>query len=130
VTLPLARTGEALRALSSPEELEQVRRTLCADVPPSTEPWSSRQRATREKLAAGTVTGLAEVVRDGLQRERIYAARKGGRLAGPSERELYLQARKLLAAEIALSRGIDVAAADDWIAEQVGDSPGETDSAT
>jgi RNA polymerase-interacting CarD/CdnL/TRCF family regulator len=109
-----------LRSLSGESELEDVRRTLRADPAPSIEPWSRRFRSTREKVTGGEVTNLAEVVRDGLQRERQLVARAGGRAtAAPSERGLYLQARKLLAAEIALARGIDEVEADVWIVEQI-----------
>jgi RNA polymerase-interacting CarD/CdnL/TRCF family regulator len=118
VTLPVARARGVLRSLSGERELEDVRRTLRADPAPSIEPWSRRFRSTREKVTGGEVTNLAEVVRDGLQRERQLVA--GGRAtAAPSERGLYLQARKLLAAEIALSRGIDEVEADVWIVEQI-----------
>jgi RNA polymerase-interacting CarD/CdnL/TRCF family regulator len=122
VVLPLTRARAALRPLSSEMELEDVRRTLRADASPSVESWSSRHRAAREKVAAGAVTALAEVVRDGLQREQQLAGDRG-RTTGPSDRQLYLRARTLLSAEIALCRGIDVAAADAWILEQVGEPP-------
>jgi len=120
VTLPVARARGALRSLSGEIELEEVRRTLRADPAPSAEGWSRRFRSMREKVAAGHVTGLAEIVRDGLRRERQLAVGAGGRAAAaPSERGLYLQARKLLAAEIASARGIDAVEADVWIVEQV-----------
>jgi RNA polymerase-interacting CarD/CdnL/TRCF family regulator len=118
VTLPRARAADALRSLSSERELEDVRETLGADVRPPIEPWARRQRSIQEKVAAGRATDLAEVVRDGVQSERLASATKG-RAAAPSERELYARARALLAAEIAASRGIDVAEADAWIVEQV-----------
>jgi RNA polymerase-interacting CarD/CdnL/TRCF family regulator len=122
VTLPLAQARLALRSPSGQLELEGVRRTLHADVTPAVEPWSRRFRSMQEKVTAGRVTGLAEVVRDGLQRERrLAAAASGGRASGPSERQLYLQARKLLAGEIAFARGIDAAEANAWIDEQIGD---------
>jgi RNA polymerase-interacting CarD/CdnL/TRCF family regulator len=118
VTLPHGRACAALRPLSSAGDLEDVRRALNADVPPMIEPWSRRYRSIRDKVAGGNVTGLAEVVRDGLQRERGLAA--SGRPAAPTERELYRQARKLLVAEIAACCGIEAAAADAWIGQQLG----------
>ena len=123
VTLPFDRASAALRAVSGSEGLESVRRTLAADAPPAVESWSRRHRTMREAVAAGSVTGLAEVVRDGLQREWKLAAGAGGRQLAPSERELYLHARKLLTAEIAACCGIDAAAADAWIVEQTGGRP-------
>ena len=119
VTLPLERAREALRCLSGEAELEEVRRTLCADVPPSVEPWSRRHRLAQEKLIAGRVGGLAEIVRDGLERERRLATTSSSRSGTASESELYRQARKLLAAEVAACRGIEPEAADAWILEQV-----------
>jgi RNA polymerase-interacting CarD/CdnL/TRCF family regulator len=121
VILPLARAADALRPLSGEPELEDVRRTLCAEASPPLEPWSRRFRATREKVAAGQVIALAEVVRDGLQREQRVAAGASGRATGPSEWQLYMQARTLLGAEVALCRGIAAAEADAWILEQVGE---------
>ncbi len=119
VTLPLARAHDALRCLSGEAELEEVERTLRADVPPSLETWSRRHRLAQEKLAAGRIDELAEIVRDGLHRQRLLARGHGGRTAAPSESELYRHARRLLAAEIAACRGIETETADAWILQQV-----------
>jgi RNA polymerase-interacting CarD/CdnL/TRCF family regulator len=119
VTLPVARARGTLRSPSGETELEDVRQTLCAEPASRIEPWSRRFRSMREKVTAGEATGLAEVVRDGLHRDQQLAVSGGGRTAGASsERGLYLQARKLLAAEIAFTRGIDAVEADVWIVEQ------------
>jgi RNA polymerase-interacting CarD/CdnL/TRCF family regulator len=120
VTFPVDRARDALRAPLGELELEDVRRTLCAKTPADDAQWTARFRAIREKVAEGAVTGLAEVVRDGVHREQRLAAAPGNGRAGPSERHLYLQARKLLVAEIALARGIDADEADVWIVEQIG----------
>jgi RNA polymerase-interacting CarD/CdnL/TRCF family regulator len=71
-----------------------------------------------ETLTAGEIGGLAEIVRDGLQRERLAAAsnKRSGR---PLANEHFRKARKLLAAEIAASRGIEPEAADAWVVQQV-----------
>jgi len=120
VTLPVARAQGALRSPSGEAELEEVRRTLRTDAAPRVEPWSKRFQATREKVNVGEAAGLAEVVRDGADRDRELARGGGARAAtAPAERGLYLQARKLLTAEIAFARGIDTADADMWIAEQI-----------
>jgi CarD family transcriptional regulator len=120
VTLPIAKAHNALRSLSGEPELEDVRRMLRAEAEPTIEPWSRRFSSMREKVNAGDVTGLAEVVRDGYQRERQLAARAGGRAAAAAgERALYLKARKLLSDEIAVARGIDAEEADAWIVEQI-----------
>ena len=117
VTLPLVRAQAALRPLSGEPELEEVRRTLRVETPPAVEPWSRRHRRLQDKLAEGSVSGLAEIVRDGIYRERRRV--KGG--PAPSANELYQKARKLLAAEIAAARNIEPDAADAWISEQIRD---------
>ncbi|HZR96473.1 MAG TPA: CarD family transcriptional regulator [Gaiellaceae bacterium] len=122
VTLPVARAREALRTLSGPDELEDVRRALRATASPTLEPWPKRQRMIRDAVNAGTVTGLAEVVRDGLHRERKLADGPAARQPAPVERDLYLQARRLLVAEIAACRRIEPEAADAWIVEQISDA--------
>lgn len=119
VTLPLDRAQNALRSLSGEPELEDVQRTLRADMPPALEPWSRRYRASQAKLAGGRASGLAEIVRDGAHRERRRV--KGG--PSPVENQLYRQARKLLAAEVAAARGIGSEAADAWIGQQIGGEP-------
>jgi RNA polymerase-interacting CarD/CdnL/TRCF family regulator len=123
VILPLARALDALRPLSGEPELEDVRRTLRAEASPQVDPWSRRHRATCEKLAAGQATALAEVVRDGLRGEQRLAADASGRTTAPSDRQLYVQARTLLTAEIAFCRGIDLVEADAWILDQVAEPP-------
>jgi RNA polymerase-interacting CarD/CdnL/TRCF family regulator len=120
VTLPLDRARGSLRCLSGEAELEEVERILRTEVPPSIEPWSRRHRFAQEKLAEGRVGGLAEIVRDGLQRKRRLAAMSRGRSHAPIEGELYRKARALLAAEIAACRGIEPEAADAWILGQAG----------
>jgi RNA polymerase-interacting CarD/CdnL/TRCF family regulator len=115
VTLPLVRARETLRCLSGEPELEAVRLTLRADVATSVEPWSRRHRFAQEKLAVGEIGGLAEIVRDGLQREQRLSATA----SKPIANELFRQARRLLTAEIAACRGIEEEEADAWILEQV-----------
>ena len=118
VTLPVARARDALRLPAGELELEDVLRTLRTDPAPRVGPWSKRFRVMREKVAAGEVTDLAEVVRDGLGHERLVVGAGGRAAPASSERGLYLQARKLLAAEIAFARGTDAEEADGWIVEQ------------
>jgi CarD family transcriptional regulator len=116
VTLPLERARNALRSLSGEPELEEVQRTLGGDSPPEAlEHWSRRHRNAQAKLAGGSVSGLAEIVRDGAQRES--ARLKGG--TAPIRNQLYRTARKLLVAEVAAARGIEPDAADAWIGQQI-----------
>jgi RNA polymerase-interacting CarD/CdnL/TRCF family regulator len=114
VTLPLARAREALRCLSGEPELEEVRRTLRAEVAAPAEHWSRRRRYAQEKLTAGEIGGLAEIVRDGLRRERRLTTTSSKPLAN----ELFRRARKLLTAEVAACRGIEPEDADAWVVQQ------------
>lgn len=115
VTLPLGRARAALRPLSGESELADVRRTLQVEKPPAVEPWSRRHRRLQATLADGTISGLAEIVRDGIHRERRRV--KGG--PAPVENQLYRKARGLLVAEIAAVRSIEPDAADAWISQQI-----------
>jgi RNA polymerase-interacting CarD/CdnL/TRCF family regulator len=115
VTLPLVRARETLRCLSGEPELEDVRLTLGSDVALPVEHSSRRRRFAQQKLVAGEIGGLAEIVRDGLQRERKLTTGSSKPLAN----ELFRQARKLLTAEIAAARGIEPEAADAWVLQQV-----------
>jgi RNA polymerase-interacting CarD/CdnL/TRCF family regulator len=117
VTLPLDRAHDTLRSLSGEPQLEEVQRTLRADSPPAVQPWSRRHRMSQAKLAVGSASGLAEIVRDGVRRQRRRV--KGG--PAPMENQLLRQARNLLVAEIATCRGIELDEADAWIAEQTAD---------
>ena len=117
VLLPLERALEALRPISGEAELAEVGRTLRAEVDTPAEPWTRQHRRTREKVTSGQAAELAEVVRDGLRREQRRAPGRGA--TAPSDRQLYLQARALLTAEIALCRDIEPAEAEAWILEQI-----------
>jgi RNA polymerase-interacting CarD/CdnL/TRCF family regulator len=114
VTLPVALARENLRPLATEREMTNVQRTLRTSAPPVESVWLKRHKATREKLAVGDPIGLAEVVSDGNRRHQTET----GRLS-VSERELYMKARRLLATEIGLVRGIQPARADDWITSQL-----------
>src|SRR5262249_17976850 len=80
--------------------------------------WQKRLRVIREKVAAGTAVGLAEVVRDSARREEIRTRGNGAKLS-MAEQGLYHKARQLLADEIGCSLGIPTTAANDWIDEQL-----------
>jgi len=116
VTLPLERAQSTLRALSGEPELEEVRRMLGSDPPRAgVEHWSRRHRNAQAKLVVGSVSGLAEIVRDGAHRERARLT-KG---TVPMSNQLYKTARKLLVAEVAAARGIEPDAADAWVGVQL-----------
>jgi CarD family transcriptional regulator len=118
VTLPSARARETLRPLADESDLARVEETLGTDEAADEAQWTKRFRASREKVVAGQVIGLAEVVRDGARREHRQALRSGP-MPSPAERGLYVQARRLLAEEVGAVRGIDLPSADNWISEQI-----------
>jgi RNA polymerase-interacting CarD/CdnL/TRCF family regulator len=70
-------------------------------------------------VAGGDPLGLAEVVRDGARRQRRLIAKRNGSQLSPSERDLYIRARKLLSGEIGVVQGLEPAEADAWIEEQL-----------
>jgi len=55
-------------------------------------------------------------------RSACETARRQGTPTPPSERELYVKARKLLVEEIGLARGIDTVDAETWIEDQLAGS--------
>jgi RNA polymerase-interacting CarD/CdnL/TRCF family regulator len=110
VTLPVDRAQEYLRPVATADVMKSVARTLREDAPKSEAVWLKRCKATKEKVNVGEAVGLAEVVRDC----------EGAPRLSPSERQLYLKARRLLADEIGLARGVESSEADEWIADQLG----------
>ena len=119
VTLPLERALTNLRPLADEAKLNSIRKTLRSKEDTSDVVWQKRLKQTQAKVAGGEPLGLAEVVRDAVQRERGTTSRGEAIKLSLSERNLYLKARQLLAEEIGLARGIDPAEADEWIAEQL-----------
>jgi CarD family transcriptional regulator len=122
VTLPVERALETLRPLAGKKELETVRATLRGRDTGGEVVWQKRLKMTQAKVAGGEPLGLAEVVRDAVHRESTTTARGEGIRLSLSERNLYLKARQLLAEEIGLARGIDLAEADEWIGAQLSGS--------
>lgn len=119
VELPLKRARELLRPLAAPADMSRVQETLGAEHLVNTDTWLKRRRDSEAKLSSGTAIGLAEIIRDGARRDGTVSA-KGAKLRlSPGERELFVKARQLLAAEIALVRGVEPAEADTWIDEQL-----------
>jgi len=107
VTLPIERAVTCLRPLAGEVELAQVRGILRSKEAATETSWHARTKDTRTKLAAGETVGLAEVVRD--------SAHRDGRTLSSHERDLYLKARRLLAAELAAATESDESQANAWI---------------
>ena len=118
VMLPLERARLTLRPLAAEAELVQVVRVLRSDRTIDSQTWSKRLRALQAKVATGEIVAWAEIVRDGIKGDQDRS-QKGGSWPAPSERQLYLKARALLAAEVAAVRETEPQEADAWIVEQV-----------
>ena len=110
VTLPVDRARELLRPLLSEADLRRVQETLREDHTLSEDVWLKRRKDTQVKLAGGEPLGLAEVVRDGALRERRLIAKRNGSQLSPSERDLYMRARRLLSGERTLAQTSDLGA--------------------
>jgi CarD family transcriptional regulator len=119
VTLPLERARELLRPPVDEAGLRRVRDTLREDAEVSDEIWSKRLKQMQEILSRGDPEELATIVRDGTRRDPSATAKGTSSKLSASERSLCTRARALLAGEIGLVRGIDVAEADAWIDEQL-----------
>ena len=120
VTLPIERAEGRLRPLLSEADIVQVQETLREDQALSDDGWLKRKKDIEAKVVGGDPSGLAEVVRNGARRERGMNANRTASQLSPSERNLYLRARRLLSGEIGLARGLEEDAADAWIEEQLG----------
>jgi RNA polymerase-interacting CarD/CdnL/TRCF family regulator len=119
VTLPLALARDQLRSPASAAEMRRVQKALRGERELSNDPWLSRRREALEKLTGGDLVQLAEIVGEGAQRERMRREKGGGSQLSAGEREIFVKARKLLSGEVALALGLQPAAADDWIEEQL-----------
>jgi CarD family transcriptional regulator, regulator of rRNA transcription len=118
VTLPMQLACELLRPLVSEAGLSRVQETLRDDGALSGDVWVKRLKQVQAKLRGGDPLELAEIVRDGARRERTLTNGTNSKLS-ISEKALCVKARKRLAGEIGLARGLDRAEVDAWIDEQL-----------
>jgi CarD family transcriptional regulator len=119
VSLPLDRARAQLRPLASEADLRRVKETLREDRPLSDDVWATRLREMQEKLRRGDLLELAQIVRDGVRREQLPSSKGASSKLSTSERALCAKARELLSGEIGLVRGLDQAAANAWIDDQL-----------
>jgi CarD family transcriptional regulator len=119
VTLPLELASTQLRPVASEADLRRVREALRDESELSVDPWLSRRRHALDKLSRGGPVQLAEMVSEGAQRERLRRAKGTRQGLSSGELEIFTRARRLLSSEIALALGIQPAAADGWIDEQL-----------
>lgn len=122
VTLTLDRAQELLRPVVDEAGLRKVQATLRAEEAVSDEVWAKRLKQAQEKLRGGDPLELAEIVRDGVRRERSPAGSGSAKLSA-SERAVVVKARDLLSGEIGLVRGLDQEEANAWIDEQLAPLP-------
>jgi RNA polymerase-interacting CarD/CdnL/TRCF family regulator len=123
VTLPAARAAECVRPVSTAVELVAIGRVLGGAEVVSQENWQRRLKTTRGKVAGGEASSLAEVVRDASRREERTNAGKEPSGLSQTERQLYVDARRLLADEIGATLGVDSPSADAWIGDQLVQHP-------
>ncbi len=120
VTLPVEEARRRLRAVADDVEIEEVARVLAADPGEREAGWSKRLQASKAKLSTGCAADLAELVRDGRRAELAGNASK----LSHTERTVYLQARELLAREIAWARRSEVDQVEEWIDSRICGSTG------
>ena len=116
VTLPTEDAAERLRPVLSDADIEQVASVLAAEPGERERLWTKRIQTSKAKLATGGGAELAELVRDGALLERTG---NGSKLSH-QERRLYVQARDLLARELAWAQGLEVEQVEAWIDAQIG----------
>ena len=80
--------------------LEDLARTLTAGDIELEGNWNRRFRRNRDKIKTGDVFEIAEVIRH-------LAVRDRGRGLSSGERQLYAQAKRMLASEVQYARGTD-----------------------
>jgi CarD family transcriptional regulator len=120
VTLPLDRAVECLRPLAGKAQVALVQSTLRSRESIDDESWQRRTKLARSKIVTGDAVALAEVIRDAARRDGRPTSAGGVVRLSAFERELYLEARQLLAAELSIARATDHATADAWIDDQLG----------
>jgi RNA polymerase-interacting CarD/CdnL/TRCF family regulator len=117
-TLSVEGAAERLRAVATKSDLDRVGEVLAAEPGDREGPWTRRLQEGKSKIAGGCVTALAELVRDGALVEL-----RGNRVRlSDGERRLYLQARELLAQEIAWVRGLEREEVEAWIDARIRES--------
>ena len=117
VMLPIERARACLRPLAGVIELSDVRAALRAQDVPIERSWRARSESTRAKISAGETVGLAEVVRDSVQRKRHLTP---GAALSPAEQDWYKKARRLLAAELGAVADLEESEAETWIDHELG----------
>jgi RNA polymerase-interacting CarD/CdnL/TRCF family regulator len=116
VSVPLDRATTCFRPPAGAVELDDVRDVLRTRDVPIEQSWRARSQSMRSKISAGETVGLAEVVRDSVQRTQLTP----GATLSPAEQDLYRKARHLLAAELGAVADLEESEAETWIDHQLG----------
>lgn len=87
-----------LRPVISAEECEQVSVYLLEGSEPESDNWNQRYRDNLEKLRAGSIYGVADVVKCLVKRDRDKGLSAG-------ERKMFLTAKQVLLAELVAASG-------------------------
>jgi CarD family transcriptional regulator, regulator of rRNA transcription len=119
VELPVEQAQERLRPIATEADVSRVEETLSTVHPVNGDAWLMRQRVALAKLSAGDPIALAEIIRDSAGRQRRQSTKRTRPALSPGERELLVQARRLLSTEIGLLRGIAPEEAEAWIDRQL-----------
>jgi CarD family transcriptional regulator len=94
-----------LRPCADEEGVARALVVLGADATAMPSNWNHRTKHNREKIRGGEISEVAEVVRN----LSVYDADNG---LSTGERNMLMKARRILASEIALVRGIEIAEAE------------------
>jgi CarD family transcriptional regulator len=97
-----------VRRVIGEDVLDDLARTLTTGDVELEGNWNRRFRRNRDKIKTGNVFEIAEVIRH-------LAVRDHGRGLSSGERQLYAQAKRLLASEVQYARGTDEDEALVWI---------------
>ena len=119
VTLRVPKALEQLRPLAGEADLRRIEDALRTDCDVPNGPWLSRKKRLQAKLTASDSVQLAEIVAEGAKRGRLRLAAGKKEPLSHGERSFFVNARTLLAGEIAVARGLEQDAADSWIDEQL-----------
>jgi CarD family transcriptional regulator len=115
LTLSIPADGKSgLRACSDEEELSEALGILRDGATEMPSNWNQRLKHNQEKIRSGEIRQIAEVIRN----LRVHGS-EGGLSTG--ERDMLMRARRILASELALVRGIEIGEAEKVLDDAVRD---------
>jgi CarD family transcriptional regulator len=109
IMIPVDKSDDiGVRAVITPEEMEEVLAILRGDSSEMSTNWNRRYRENTEKLKTGDAREVAEVVRNLLRTDREKTLSTG-------EKKMLSSARQILVSEMILASDMDPAEADKLI---------------